>query len=299
MRRPRVLVVGSINMDLVGYTERIPHIGETVLGDRFTMVPGGKGANQALAAARLGAEVTMLGAVGNDSYGVQLLDHLKANGVDVKYVLKKPVSTGVALINVDAQGNNQIVVVPGANFAILPEDLEECRQLFNLNDVVIMQLEIPLDTVGKAIELAGANNIVILNPAPAREIPQEWLAKINYLVPNEHEVNLLGIDTGNQFADFGKMVGNLVITEGAKGTSYLQDGELKGIEAFKVKAVDTTAAGDAFIGGFSVALAEGKNLAEAVKFGNAVAALAVTREGAQTSLPFRKEVEDFIGGYGA
>lgn len=299
MTTARVLVVGSINMDLVSYSERIPTVGETVLGQRFLTIPGGKGANQAVAAARLGAQVTMLGAAGTDSHGEQLLTHLQQTGIDISQIKKVATSTGVALINVDSKGNNQIVVVPGANFAITPADLEAREQVFAEANVVVLQLEIPLDTIGKAIELAAKyHKPIILNPAPAQPLPEEWLAKVDYLIPNEHEALLLGgSPEDNYLALRAKVKQNLLVTKGEQGVFYAVGEATADIPAFKVKAVDTTAAGDAFIGGLSVALAEQKPLKEAIVFASAVAALSVGKEGAQTSLPKRPEVERFIGGY--
>ncbi|MEW6698259.1 MAG: ribokinase [Bacillota bacterium] len=301
MNRPRVLVVGSINMDLVSYSERIPHVGETVLGHRFIMVPGGKGANQALAAAKLGASVTLVGAAGHDSYGDQLLGHLARQGVDTGLVKRVNTSTGVALITVDAMGNNQIVVVPGANYQITEEDLVQRQEAFANTDIVVLQLETPLSTVGKAIELAAKyDKPVVLNPAPAQPIPESWLNQIHYLVPNEHEVALLGGKTGNFYESLRKGLKKaLIVTRGEQGLTYAAGGKVESMAAFKVKAVDTTAAGDAFIGGFSVALAEGLSLQDALMFAGAVAALSVTREGAQTSLPSRQEVEAFMRGHSA
>lgn len=301
MNRPRVLVVGSINMDLVSYSERIPHVGETVLGHRFIMVPGGKGANQALAAAKLGASVTLVGAAGHDSYGDQLLGHLARQGVDTGLVKRVNTSTGVALINVDAMGNNQIVVVPGANYEITEEDLIQRQEAFAHTDIVVLQLETPLSTVGKAIELAAKyDKPVVLNPAPAQPIPESWLTQIHYLVPNEHEVALLGGKAGNFYESLRKGLKKaLIVTRGEQGLTYAAGDKIEDIASFTVKAVDTTAAGDAFIGGFSVALAEGLSLRDALMFAGAVAALSVTREGAQTSLPSRQEVEAFMRGHSA
>ena len=297
MNKPNVLVVGSINMDLVSYSERIPQVGETVLGQRFVTVPGGKGANQALAAARLGAQVTLLGAAGLDNYGEELLKHLQQNGVDVSLVQRVPTSTGVALINVDAQGNNQIVVIPGANFTLQEGDLEKNQQAFAKADIVVLQLEVPLSTVGKALELAALHKKpVILNPAPAQPIPTTWLSKIAYLVPNEHEVQLISGHSDDFYAELRQQLnGTLVVTQGERGVSYAAKEQMvQKVPAFPVQAIDSTAAGDAFIGGMSVALAEGFTLQEAIRFASAGAALSVTRQGAQTSLPLRKEVEDFL-----
>lgn len=299
MTTPRVLVVGSINMDLVSYSRRIPTVGETVLGERFLTVPGGKGANQAVAAARLGAQVWMLGAAGTDAYGDQMVTHLNKNGIDISQIKRVAGATGVALINVDQQGNNQIVVVPGANFALTAGDLEERQQTFAQADVVVLQLEIPMDTIAKAIEIANLyGKPVILNPAPAQPLPEAWFGQVDYLIPNEHEAVLLGgAQENNYLALRQKIKKNLLVTRGAQGVTYAEKDALETIPAFQVQAVDTTAAGDAFIGGFSVGLAEGLDVKEAIRFASAVAALSVGKEGAQTSLPYRQEVEQFMGGY--
>lgn len=298
MITPRVLVVGSINMDLVSYSDRIPKVGETVLGQRFLTVPGGKGANQAVAAARLGAQVVLLGAAGMDHYGDQLVEHLSKNNINTSQIKRVATPTGVALINVDSAGNNQIVVVPGANFQLSPLDLEERQQVFANCDVVVLQLEIPLDTIGKAIELASQyNKHVILNPAPAQPLPEAWFSKVDYLIPNEHEAVLLGGEpTDNYFALRQKLKKNLLVTRGEQGVTYANKDSVENVPAFQVEVVDTTAAGDAFIGGFSVGLAEGLAVEAAIKFASAVAALSVGKAGAQTSLPYRQEVEQFLGG---
>lgn len=298
MITPRVLVVGSINMDLVSYSDRIPNVGETVLGQRFLTVPGGKGANQAMAAARLGAQVVLLGAAGLDHYGDQLLEHLSKNNINISQIKRVASPTGVALINVDSAGNNQIVVVPGANFQLSAQDLEERQQVFANCDVVVLQLEIPLDTIGKAIDLASQyNKPVILNPAPAQPLPEAWLSKVDYLIPNEHEAVLLGGDQAdNYLALCKKLKRNLLVTRGERGVTYANKDSIENIPAFQVEVVDTTAAGDAFIGGFSVGLAEGLAVEAAIKFASAVAALSVGKAGAQTSLPYRQEVERFMGG---
>ncbi|MBM7868028.1 ribokinase [Heliobacterium gestii] len=309
MTRPRLLVIGSVNADLVAYAERIPHAGETVKGRRFSTVPGGKGANQAMAACRLGAAVTFIGAVGDDAYGRDMLQYFRDNGLEPARVKQVPGSTGVALITVDDRGNNQIVVVPGANDQLQPADLEECGDDFAAADVVVIQLETPIVTVAKAIEMAERwQKPLILNPAPAQSLPEDWFRRIAYLVPNEHEAALLGGDRARDFTDLQeKLAGSLVVTMGEKGVLFRRNdrvveaegepgGTMDRIPAFSVPVVDTTAAGDAFVAGFAVALAEGRPLKEALRFASAVAALSVTKAGAQTSLPRRDEVEHFLEG---
>ncbi|MTV48755.1 ribokinase [Heliobacillus mobilis] len=296
MKTPHVLVIGSINMDLVCYSDRIPHVGETVMGSRFTTVPGGKGANQAMAASRLGAQVSFIGAVGKDSYGREMLQYFQNNRLQTTYIKEVDDSTGVALINVDAAGNNQIVVVPGANYRLGPADLEAAQEAFAGCDVVVLQLEVPLETVGKAIELGKRfGKPVILNPAPVQSLPEEWLSQVDYLVPNEHEALLLGGEPEDGFEKlFHKINGTLIVTLGDKGLLFIDEEGSRSQSAFEVKPVDTTAAGDAFVGGFSVALAEGRPISEALRFASATAALSVTHSGAQTSLPHRNEVLEFL-----
>lgn len=294
-----VVVVGSINMDLVVRSPRIPQPGETILGTDFRTFPGGKGANQAVAAARAGGRVKMVGRVGEDEFGESLLNTLSRDRVDTTFVSQTPgVASGVALITVNDAGQNNIVVVPGANAKLSPEDVRDARPAFEGAAVVLVQLEIPLETVAKAIDQAhhyGAK--AVLNPAPARTLPKDLLSKVDYLIPNESELALLtgmeAVPTAtSQLRSLG--VSCLIVTLGSQGVLVVEDSVSRRILPHRVTVVDTTAAGDAFVGGFAVALTEGKRTFEAASFGNATGALSVTRAGAQPSLPNRTELEAFI-----
>ena len=294
-----IVVVGSINMDLVVRSPRIPQPGETILGTDFRTFPGGKGANQAVAAARAGGQVKMVGRVGQDEFGESLLNTLRKDGVDTTYVLPTAgVASGVALITVNDAGQNNIVVVPGANGKLTPDDIRAAEPAFEGAAVVVMQLEIPLEAAAEAITQARRHGAkVLLNPAPARPLTDELLAQVDYLIPNESELALLtGIDNISLAADRLKSLGMsyLIVTLGSQGVLVLEEHSARRLLPHRVTVVDTTAAGDAFVGGFAVALTEGKNTLEAAAFGNATGALSVTRAGAQPSLPTRADLETFI-----
>ena len=299
-----VAVVGSLNMDLVARAARIPQPGETVIGGEFRNVPGGKGANQAVAAARLGAQVSMVGRVGRDAFAGPLLDSLAADGIDHTFVIQDPhAATGVALIVVDDAGENSIVVASGANMRLSPTDVDAAETAIAGADALLLQLESPLETVTRAAELARAHGVtVILNPAPARPLPVELLALVDVLIPNESETALLtGMPVGDQAeaeAAAGALrtmgVGTVILTLGQRGALLAREGETVMCPAFDVTPVDTTAAGDAFVGGFAVALAEGRTLSEATRWGNGAGALATTKLGAQPSLPARQELETLL-----
>jgi ribokinase len=299
-----VTVVGSLNMDLVIRAPRIPQPGETIIGGELHTVPGGKGANQAVAAARLGARVSMVGRVGRDAFAGPLLDNLTATGVDHTFVTgDAEAATGVALIVVDDAGQNSIVVASGANMRLSPADVEAAKAAISAAQVVLLQLESPLETVTRAAEIARAHGVtVILNPAPARPLPAALLSLVDVLVPNESETALLsGVPVGNQAEAEAAAaalrtsgVGTLILTLGERGAMLAREGEAALFPAFDVTPVDTTAAGDAFVGGLAVALAEGKALAEAVRWGNAAGALATTKLGAQPSLPTRQALETLL-----
>jgi ribokinase len=300
----RVVVVGSLNADFVLRVPRAPRPGETVVGSSFAQFPGGKGANQAYAAARLGAEVTMIGQVGGDPFGGWLRDSLAAGGVDVSSVGVDPAApTGVALISIDESGQNQIVIVPGANGSFTPAALRPHEDRLRGAGVVLLQLEIPIDTVVRAAEQAReAGAVVILDPAPARaDLPAALLAAADWVTPNETELAILDGRPGATLSRpeataaarrlCARGARNVVVKLGADGALVLADRGAREqlVPAFPVRAVDTTAAGDAFNAAFAVSLTEGRAPADAAAFAAAAAAVSVTRRGAQPSMPTREE----------
>ena len=314
-----LLVIGSLNADLVVRAPRFPQPGETISGEDLQVLPGGKGANQAVAAARLGAQVTMLGRVGRDNFGDFLLQTLQSNHVDSSLVQRDDASTGSAIIMVDADGQNSIVLSPGANGKVSAADVE--RASFWTFDLLLLQLEIPTPTVLRAAQLARQNGVrVLLNPAPARPLPGELIALADFLIPNETELSLLtGMevrDTLSAEAAAKKLLErgaqNIIVTLGSKGALIVDRYTTSThVNTFEVNVVDTTAAGDAFIGGFAVKLlarrrdsliptnaqesaSYAKHIEEAVRYACACGALACTKFGAQPSLPNRLEVEEFL-----
>jgi len=294
-----IVVVGSLNMDLVVHTPRLPQLGETILGNGFQTFPGGKGANQSVAAARLGAQVKMIGRVGSDGFGASLRNGLLQDGVDVTCVEQvREASTGVALITVDEAGHNTIVVDPGANSFLRPADILAARSIFDGAAVLLAQLECPLETVQQAVALAREQGTrVILNPAPAQMLKPAFLSQIDYLVPNQTELALLtcaeDIDAAaGQLHKLG--VSHVIVTLGEQGALVSDDRRSARLPAYRVPVVDTTAAGDAFVGAFAVAITQGRDTLEAARWGNAAGALAVTRSGAQPSLPGLAEVESLL-----
>jgi ribokinase len=296
----KILVVGSINMDLVVRVPQIPKPGETVIGGDFETFPGGKGANQAVAASRMGGEVTMVGRVGNDDFGNSLIQGLIEDRVRTTYVIKdSEASTGIAMIAVDPSGQNIIMVASGANAKVSAEDVNNARELMREADLLLVQLECPLETVSRAIDLAKAYEVdVVLNPAPAQPLSEGLLSKVDYLTPNETELALLSgepdVERSIEILR-GWGVRNLIITLGANGARVVNEGLDQYFPSFEITAIDATAAGDAFNGALAVGLAEGKPLSEAVRYGTAAGALAATRRGAQPSLPQREDVEKLIG----
>ena len=299
-----IVVVGSSNTDLVVRVPRLPAAGETVLGGDLSTVAGGKGANQAVAAARLGARVTFVACVGSDAFGTAAVQHYREEGIDVRYVRTTTAApSGVALIFVDAAGHNVIAVAPGANNDLTPDDIELAASAIRAADVLLVQLETPLATVEAAVHHAHTAGVpVILNPAPARPLPASLLAGIDVLTPNELEARIVaGLPADAPLSaaaitllDAG--VGSVIITLGEAGAYVAPRGsEPFTVPAFRVVAVDTVAAGDAFNGGLAVAFGKGKDLVDAVRYANAVAAVSVTRPGAQTSLPTAMEVEGWNG----
>jgi ribokinase len=297
MPRPKIVVVGSANTDMVVRADHLPTPGETVLGGKFIMTAGGKGANQAVAAARLGAEVTFVARLGRDVFGDRSLAGYQAEGINTAYIVRDDEeASGVALIVVDADAENSITVAPGANGRLSPADVYTAERAIAEADGVLLQLEIPLETVRAAIELARRHHVrVILNPAPARVLPDEVLRGIDVLTPNETEAaKLIGEQVDSALETLlARGVGNIVMTCGSAGCEVVSGGERQRVSGFHVKAVDTTGAGDCFNGALAVALARGLNMAEAARYANAAAALAVTRFGAQTSMPTDEEVREF------
>jgi ribokinase len=303
----QVTVVGSLNMDLVIRSPHIPQSGETIIGSDFQTIPGGKGANQAVAAARLGAEVNMVGRVGKDAFADVLLENLASSGVESGFVRRDPTSaTGVALIVVDDAGENIIVVASGANMQLSEADVESAAHVISSSDVLLLQLEVPIPVVTRAAQIAQASGVtVILNPAPARQLPADLLKLVDILVPNESEAELLtGVNVSSQdglenaarvLLESGTRA--VVITLGSRGVFFTGSLiEAEKIDAFQIEPIDTTAAGDAFLAGLAVTFGAGDSLQEAVRFGNAAGALAAMKFGAQTSLPVRDEVLQMING---
>ena len=295
---PRIVVVGSINMDLVTLAPRFPGPGETLLGSRFFTTHGGKGANQAVAAARLGASVSMVGALGRDAFGDQLHEGLAKEGIALDHVARlADEGSGSASITV-AEGENQIIVVPAANARVTPTQVEAARAVIAQADAVLVQLEIPLDAVEATLRLGRRESVpVILNPAPAQKLPAEWLQLANYLTPNQHELaTALGTDAQ---ADFRELMRRapcpVVLTRGGEGAWYRDEAhpEPQHQPGFAVEAVDTTGAGDTFNGALAVFLHEG--LSQAVRKACAAAALSVTKLGAQGGMPQRCELDALLG----
>jgi len=302
MPRPRIVVVGSSNIDMVVKSEKIPGPGETVLGGEFVMVPGGKGANQAVCAAKLGASVELVARIGEDVFGQVSLENFGHVGVGTSFLTRDPErASGVALICVDRAAENAIVVAPGANNGLSPSDVDRAVDAIRQADAVLLQLEIPAETVVHTIEMAKSmGKRVVLNPAPIRPMSKDILGMVDVLVPNQHEAaDLLGrtgegadLDAESSAELLLAMgVGAVVITLGSQGAYVAADGIRERIAPMKVKAVDTTAAGDAFTASLTCALAEGMTLVDAARFAARVAAISVTRMGAQTSLPSREEVD--------
>ncbi|MCE6977239.1 ribokinase [Pseudomonas frederiksbergensis] len=299
----KVVVIGSLNMDLVTRAPRLPRGGETLIGESFATVSGGKGANQAVAAARLGAQVSMVGCVGSDAYGEALRGALLTEQIDCQAVSTVEDSSGVALIVVDDNSQNAIVIVAGANGALTPEVIDRFDAVLQAADVIICQLEVPDATVGHALKRGrDLGKTVILNPAPAsRPLPADWYAAIDYLIPNESEASALSglpvdsLSTAETAASrlIAMGAGKVIITLGSQGSLFADGTRFEHFPAAKVKAVDTTAAGDTFVGGFAAALAAGKSEADAIRFGQIAAALSVTRAGAQPSIPTLSDVQAF------
>jgi ribokinase len=305
MPAPSIVVVGSSNTDMIIKLDRIPKPGETILGGEFVTAAGGKGANQAVAAARAGGHVTFIARVGRDIFGDQAVAGFVKDRIDVEHIVRDKVTpSGVALIFVAKDGENSIAVASGANGRLSPADVKKARKTIASAAVVVMQLETPLGTVRAAAEIAAKAGVsVILNPAPAQRLPDELLRLVSILTPNETEAELLtGIKvddetSAGQAADrlLARGVPTVIITLGPRGAFVASEGLRKLIRGFPMRAVDTTAAGDVFNGALAVALAEGQTLEQAVRFANAAAAISVTRMGAQPSAPKRKKIGKLAG----
>lgn len=298
----KITVVGSLNMDVVIETPHMPKCGETISGRKVTMVPGGKGANQAYAVGKLGGDVTMIGAVGTDASGEALLDNLRSVNVNVSGIRKlQDGTTGQAFIAVDDNGDNSIIIIAGTNGHVTKEVIDENAQIIRESDIVIMQLEIPLEVVEYVKELAlEAGKTVIVDPAPAvSDIPESFWQGIDYIKPNETELAIL---TGEKMSTedelvkgarkmIEKGVKNVIVTLGGDGCLFVTTDTAELFPSNKVKAVDTTAAGDSFTAAFALALSQGADYKEAIRLGQKVSSIAVTRKGAQTSIPSMEEVQ--------
>jgi ribokinase len=304
MPKPHIVVVGSLNIDLIGVSPRLPQVGESIIGSDFRRAAGGKGANQAIAAARLGAQVSLVGRLGQDEFAAALLENLRESQVEHAWVkLTAEAPTGVALILVDDAGQNYLVIVPGANGCLTSQDVEAAAGLFQAGGILLLQMETPIDAISRAIELAKRNGMqVVLNPAPANLQALPLLPAVDLLIPNETEAAILSgmpvTDLHEAIAAAGRLhelgAVTVILTLGANGALLSQDGWALHLPAFPVRVVDSTAAGDAFVAGLAVALAEGKSLEEAVYWGNAAGALACTILGAQPSLPDRLSLEALL-----
>jgi ribokinase len=301
-KRGCVAVAGSLNMDLVARVERLPEEGETLLASTLTEEPGGKGANQAAAIGKLGAFVSIIGKVGADKYGERVMSSLHRAGVDTSPVMIADEPTGLAFITVDGAGHNQIVVVPGANGELTPADIELQRRVLEQCDMLVLQLETPLETVLYALRLAKElGKTTLLNPAPARALSDELLRYVDFLIPNEHELQVISGETPQDEAGLTAAAAKLVqrgaktviVTLGDKGCCCTNQAGSEFYEACKVEALDTTAAGDSFIGGFAAAYADGADISASIRQAIKTAALTVTRHGAQSSLPTAEEVAAF------
>ena len=300
MQSKKIVVVGSCNTDMVIKADRLPIPGETILGGTFLMNPGGKGANQAVAASRMGGTVTLISKTGNDVFGKQSVMLYNAENIKTNYIFSDSLHpSGVALITVDSSGENCIVVASGANAYLTPADIDKTGNEIETSDLVLMQLEIPIETVEYVAEMANKKGIkVILNPAPARALSNNLLKNLYIIVPNKSEAEILSgikvtdIESAKQAANIisAKGVDIVVITLGSQGALIKEYDEYHFVEAYKVDTIDTTAAGDTFCGSVCVGLSEGRSVLDSVQLAAKAAALTVTRMGAQGSIPYRKEL---------
>lgn len=287
----KVVVVGSINVDMVFTSDIRPKAGETVLGKDFSLIPGGKGANQAVAAAKLGAESIMVGNVGLDTNGDFAIDNLNSVNVNTDCIdFVRGVPTGVANIIV-AEGDNSIIVISGANYKVNKETINKYKDIILSADIVLLQLEIPLETVEYTLELCAKNNVkVLLNPAPAVELSSSMIENAAFITPNEHELKIILGKNCDTEEEMKKYPNKLIVTLGSKGVKYFDGNEMKMIPSYKVEVVDTTGAGDTFCGALAAALVRGDNLEDAIKFANKAAALSITKLGAQSGMPTLEQI---------
>ena len=299
-----ICVIGSLNMDLVVNVDTMPKPGQTIIGSNFKEVPGGKGANQAVAMAGLNGNVSMIGKVGEDGFGQTLINSLKNDKVDTTYIQTAKGATGVALITVDKNAQNSIVVSPGANFEVKEDDIDNNIEAIKNSDIVVLQLETPLNTIKYALNKAKElNKYTILNPAPAVKLDDEIIKNVDLLTPNETELEIISGVSIESEEDIQKAaqimiekgVKELIVTLGSKGSLYINKEKSMFKKAYKVEAVDTSAAGDSYTGALAVALSQDKGMEEAMDFASKVGALSVLKEGAQSSLPILEDVENFRG----
>lgn len=299
-----ICVIGSLNMDLVVNVDTMPKPGQTIIGSNFKEVPGGKGANQAVAMTRLNGNVSMIGKVGEDGFGQTLINSLKNDKVDTTYIQTSKGATGVALITVDKNAQNSIVVSPGANFEVKEDDIDNNIEAIKNSDIVVLQLETPLNTIKYALNKAKElNKYTILNPAPAVKLDDEIIKNVDLLTPNETELEIISgvsIETEEDIQKAAQImiekgVKELIVTLGSKGSLYINKEKSMFKKAYKVEAVDTTVAGDSYTGALAVALSQDKNIEDAMDFASKVGALSVLKEGAQSSLPTLEDVKNFRG----
>lgn len=291
----KIAVFGSINIDYFVESQVLPNFGETVYGDDFFLSFGGKGANQAVAAARLGGDVSLFGSIGNDEQKNLLLSHFKKEHVNIDHLnIVDGVSTGAAFIQLH-NGDNRIIIVPGANHQTNQTYMKESLAALLEHDIFVFQLEVPLETVTELIEILHQNQkTIILDPAPMQQLPLDLIDKVTFLTPNEHEVATIIGDSVQLEDKIGGYINQMIVTFGAEGVKYHDGQQIVTVPSRKVKAIDTTGAGDTFTGAFAVALSEGKSLRECIEFGTIAGSLSVTKKGAQSGMPLRTEIQSIL-----